>query len=429
MRKLTVKGRYLAREDGEPFFYLGDTAWELFHRLSKEEIEKYMTERERQGFNAVQAVALSEFEGTTVPNFYGRYPLLFTEGKPDPTKPDTELGYSYWDHVDFAVESAARHNLFISMVITWGDKFNICWGKGPEIFTEENAYEYGKWIAERYKDNENIIWFLGGDRPLEEKHRIIVDAMAKGIKEADQNHLITYHPSGASSSIKWVGDADYIDFHTAQTGHGINEGFCTYKMMEEMAAENHKPYMDSEPRYESHPACFDLKLEYLWQAREVRQNAYWNLLAGACGHTYGNHCIWSMNKIKIPYFPFTWDEALVQEGAEQIGYAKKLRQSRDYFSLKPAQELIKNNFSGEAYMAAAKGKDYVYIYSPMGVPFELDLEIFSQAKYYKAIWFNPRTGSEKMYGVLPCTGKSYIVPPVSQEEPDWVLILDAMLKE
>ena len=32
--------RYLQFEDGSPFFYLGDTAWELFHRLDKEEAEK-----------------------------------------------------------------------------------------------------------------------------------------------------------------------------------------------------------------------------------------------------------------------------------------------------------------------------------------------------------------------------------------------------
>ena len=29
-------GRYLTYEDGRPFFYLGDTAWELFHRLDQE---------------------------------------------------------------------------------------------------------------------------------------------------------------------------------------------------------------------------------------------------------------------------------------------------------------------------------------------------------------------------------------------------------
>ena len=38
MRKLTVSGRNFVWEDGEPFFYLGDTAWEIFHRLNREEM-------------------------------------------------------------------------------------------------------------------------------------------------------------------------------------------------------------------------------------------------------------------------------------------------------------------------------------------------------------------------------------------------------
>ena len=30
---VSENGRYLVNADGSPFFYLGDTAWELFHRL------------------------------------------------------------------------------------------------------------------------------------------------------------------------------------------------------------------------------------------------------------------------------------------------------------------------------------------------------------------------------------------------------------
>ena len=41
MKTLTVRGRYLAWDTGEPFFYLGDTAWELFHRLHADELEHY----------------------------------------------------------------------------------------------------------------------------------------------------------------------------------------------------------------------------------------------------------------------------------------------------------------------------------------------------------------------------------------------------
>ena len=32
--------RYLLKE-GKPFFWMGDTAWELFHRLNKEEADRY----------------------------------------------------------------------------------------------------------------------------------------------------------------------------------------------------------------------------------------------------------------------------------------------------------------------------------------------------------------------------------------------------
>src|SRR5207249_3582633 len=42
--KLTVSpnGRHLVRQDGAPFFYLGDTAWLIFQRLNHEEVEEYL---------------------------------------------------------------------------------------------------------------------------------------------------------------------------------------------------------------------------------------------------------------------------------------------------------------------------------------------------------------------------------------------------
>ena len=54
-----------------------------------------------------------------------------------------------------------------------------------------------------------------------------------------------------------------------------------------------KPVLDGEPRYEDHP--IDWKPENGWfGAADVRQAAYWAVLAGAAGHTYGNHNIWQM---------------------------------------------------------------------------------------------------------------------------------------
>ena len=63
--KVSADGHSLQYEDGTGFFWLGDTAWELFHRLTKEEIEKYLENRRQKGFNVIQAVVLAEMEWLT----------------------------------------------------------------------------------------------------------------------------------------------------------------------------------------------------------------------------------------------------------------------------------------------------------------------------------------------------------------------------
>ena len=60
-----------AHDDGTPFFYLGDTAWELFHRLTFDEAEHYLRDRAAKGFTVIQAVALAELDGLHTPNMRG----------------------------------------------------------------------------------------------------------------------------------------------------------------------------------------------------------------------------------------------------------------------------------------------------------------------------------------------------------------------
>src|SRR5215218_6369902 len=73
--KVSANKRFLVTADGKPFFWLGDTAWELFHRLNREEAEKYLKNRADKGFTVVQAVALAELDGLHDPNAYGETPL------------------------------------------------------------------------------------------------------------------------------------------------------------------------------------------------------------------------------------------------------------------------------------------------------------------------------------------------------------------
>jgi hypothetical protein len=49
--KISPNRRILIQQDGSPFFYLGVTAWELFHRRNREEADRYLENRARKGFS------------------------------------------------------------------------------------------------------------------------------------------------------------------------------------------------------------------------------------------------------------------------------------------------------------------------------------------------------------------------------------------
>lgn len=426
MKKLKVheNKRYLMWEDGTPFFYLGDTAWEMFHRLSREEMEYYLSVRAAQGFNVIQAVALAEFSGLKEPNAYCRFPLRSVDGQYDPMAPDEGGEYDYWQHMDYAVDLAAEKGLFIGLLPTWGDKINRAWGEGPEIFTPKNARAYGKWIADRYKDKWNILWILGGDRPLEtQTHRDIIRAMGEGIRAADGDHLITFHPAGARSSVDDVCCQSYVDFHTVQSSHGL-DAYDSWKLVRRTGEAETKPFMDSEPRYEDHPACFNANLGYLWNASDVRQNAYWDLMEGVCGHTYGNHCVWRFNTKPQPYFPYLWQEALHHDGAEQIANLVKLRMSRPYFEFRAAPELVQDDPATMAHQCAGRGERYAFAYSPLGQPIRAYLDKLG-GKTVRAAWFDPRTAQTATFAIVPAT-ETLFVPPTSGKSCDWVLVLDVL---
>ena len=192
--------RYLEYEDGTPFFYLGDTAWELFHRLNREQADRYLSNRAEKGFTVIQAVVLAQLGGLSDPNPYGDIPLT----DKDPTRPSE----AYFKHVDYIVDKAEEVGLFIGMLPTWGSH----WKSG--LFDEGSAASYGRFLGKRYKEDA-IIWILGGDENIKnEREAKIVSAMARGLREGDGGaHLITYHPRGPGLSSDYFHRADWLDFN------------------------------------------------------------------------------------------------------------------------------------------------------------------------------------------------------------------------
>ena len=142
--KVSENKRFLVTAAGQPFFWLGDTAWELFHRLTREDAERYPRNRAERRFTIVQAVVLAELDGLNDPNLYGHTPLRNN----DPTQPNED----YFAHVDWVVKRANAMGLYVGMLPTWGDKWNRNGAWGPVHFTPANARVYGEWLGKRYRE-------------------------------------------------------------------------------------------------------------------------------------------------------------------------------------------------------------------------------------------------------------------------------------
>ena len=312
--KVSADKHYLLTTSGKPFFWLGDTAWELFHRLSREEADLYLQDRAKKGYTVIQAVVLAELDGLNTPNAYGQKPLINN----DPTKPNEK----YFTHVDYIVNKAQKLGMIIGMLPSWGDKWNKNWGKGPEIFTPANAETFGAYLGKRYRDKP-IVWIMGGDRDImDDEDRNIINAMVKGLKKGDGgNHLFTFHPQGGKSSSDFFKDEAWIDFHMSQTGHSSDTKNYQFNIKHRSMMPLH-PHLDAEPRYEDHPNKFSPAKEGWLDDFDARQTAYWSMLSGACGHTYGNHNIWQMyaeNRDPISWARTHWRTALNHAGAAQVG--------------------------------------------------------------------------------------------------------------
>ena len=450
---VSENNRFIQTKDGKPFFWLGDTDWEMFHRLTREEIEELINIRSEQGFNVLQAVALAEFNGIREPNRYGDFPLnnedptqlLVTPGN-NPTNP---YEYDYWDHVDFTIQKAAEKDMYIGLLPTWGDKVTQDWGEGPVLFTTpQRAEAYGKTLASRYANQKNIIWILGGDRPgiskrdgKEVDHRPIWRAMAAGIESVlGKEAFITYHPSGGSSSSQYVHDEQWLDMNAFQSGHGSRTADAWNMIKRDLALTPLKPTLDMEPCYEDHPVNpWDGKWTRergYFTAYDVRARIYRAIFAGGSGVTYGHHHIWQfMNEelykpVNVGDTIIPWRKAIKAEAAQQMQHLKKLMLSRPYYTRIDGQHILLSapgkDYTDLVYATIDSQGSYAMVYLPQNKPVTISLKNIS-GDVKNVWWYNPRNGEAAKAKNLNGKGKVTLRPPADGK--DWVIIIDDAQKK
>jgi hypothetical protein len=434
--KISANKRYFVTADRKPFFWLGDTGWLLFVKLNREDAIQYLDARKEQGYNVIQVMVLHEIRQAK--NVYGDSALnnldislpRVTPGN-DPN--DAEQ-YDYWDHVEFIVDEAAKRGLYMALVPVWGS--NVKAG----FVTVPKAEAYATFLAERFKDKKNIIWLNGGDTRGNEALPQW-NALGSTLHEKDPHHLMTFHPFGRRSSSEWFHNEPWVDFNMFQSGHRDYAQDTSVKdphhygednwryVVKDYALQPVKPVLDGEPSYENIPHGLHDSLEARWTAADLRRYAYWSVLAGGAGFTYGENAIMQFHTKGDKDANFgvndNWKNTLYAPGALQMKYLKALILSKPFFERKPAQEILAHNDGTKYdYLVASKGNDYAFIYTYTGNNFTIDAEKLG-FRLKKAKWYNPRDGKTTSIKDFGNEATVMFDPPGEPSDGnDWVLILE-----
>ncbi|BAM03746.1 apiosidase-like domain-containing protein [Phycisphaera mikurensis] len=389
-------GRFLVDAAGRRVFLLADTAWELFHRWTREQTARYLAARSRQGFNAVMAVLLAELDGLATPTPEGLRPLIGN----DPARPAA----AYFDEAEARVAEMNRLGLTAVLLPAWGDKVTLGWGVGPVVFDAGNAAAYGDFLARRFA-GRGVIWMLGGDRHADAPaDRRVWEAMAAAIRGAGDRRLITWHPPGGRSSSAWFPDAAWLDFHSLQTGHTGRQAPIEAAVAADRALRPAKPVWNAEPCYEAHPVMRMHRGGWkpaggFFDEHDVRDAAWRSAFSGACGHAYGCHSVWQAYEPEGPRatepvnFPGdAWHRQLALPGAEQMRHlAAFMAEHEDWEPLDPGH-------AGDLpALRSASGKE-VAVYAMKALPIAYrrrQLEgLAARVGVSPRRWLDPRTGRE-----------------------------------
>jgi hypothetical protein len=320
------------------------------------------------------------------------------------------------------ISLAAKYNLlvFLDPIEPGGFLTNML-NNGPDA-----CYQYGKYVGNRYKKFDNIVWLNGNDFQTWRKgpDDAVVIAVAKGIAAADPRRVQTieldYNISLSTDDPAWEPiislNAAYTYSPTyAEVLKGYNRSGIMPVFMVEAAYE-----------FESNAQ------EHMATPATLRREEYWSDLSGATGLIYGNHYTWT--------FAQGWQGHLDTPGAAQMVFVKRFFESLPWFNLVPDQDhstltagygtfSAKGAIDGNDYATAARTSDgrAVIVYTPTIRPLTIDMTRLTGPA--TARWFDPSGGNYSAITGSPFsnTGSQTFTPPGKNHDgdEDWVLEIEA----
>jgi len=416
MQKLHISdnNRFLVRKDGSPFIWIGETNW-FFAKLPPNVIDSILDKRSSQGFT-VMLVSCRE-------NLYNG------SGPGQTDSPNLK----WWNYLDDYISKCEQRGLYVGITLGW-------WGILMQN-SEKELFEYGKWVGQRYRDKNNIIWLTLGESGSYSRKKQIQEsrlhALVQGIRHGDTgNKLLTIH-SDYKRGTSITKDSELCDFNNWQTSQWCCPENLPKKDERHWAvwdAIQHdynqlyngapKPTIDLEAWYENNKD-FCGTSPFI-----IRRRAYFTIFAGAFGHNYGAGGIWdglnsrekcSKNALQALNYP----------GAQQISNVSMFLHGLgdDFLKLIPDQTIIKkgnsNHYDYHIQAVVSSDNSFSLVYSASDNAYELDLRKLTN-KALSYVWYNPRSNSVSSTSDLKNSPEkvfSFNPPGELGAGNDWILII------
>jgi len=423
---VTCKDRFIY-EDGEDFFWFGDTWWmALSDRLPLEGFEVLLEDRKAKGFSVIQLVA-------------GLFPDMdsFDErGKNEggfAWEADYErINPEFFKYVDIKIEKIVDAGIVPFIFGAWG-YYLLKMGK-------EKMQHHWRYLIARYSAYP-VLWSVAGEVSMpwylsqsrENEHEQLEngwDEIAKYIKKVDPyKRLLSAHP--VEYSYKETKDSSIFDFEMLQAGHSDKESVKRASLMiqESKALYPQKPVVMDEISYEG-----ILKKN----KEDIQRMAFWiSFICGADGFSYGANGIWQINRKNKAFGKSpsgdNWGETPWQD-AMHLNGGKQIANSIAFLKRLPYQKFVYDTFfdiSLKTPFCAHDKKEMKIIYSIEKNYLyrlwrvRLD-ELLSDRKYF-LYHYDPIEDFLELLFVVSTDAQGIIKLPRIRFDKDWILLVS--LKE
>ena len=429
--KPSANGRYLADQNGAPFFIQGDSPWDLMVQLTKSDTERYLEDRRQKGYTAIIAELMEKK--------YSDNPPYNKEGNAPFTTPGdfSTPNEAYFVHIDWVLSKAAEKGIlvFLFPCFLGYDAGTDGWWAEVNANGATKCRNYGRYLGNRYKSFKNVIWIHGGDYspPPGSAGESYVLEILLGIKDSDPTKLHTFHGRRYTTALDQAAFTSYMDLDAVYPGDDLAKaqpGDPYQGSLKAYHRTNFKPHFLIEARYESVSGA-DEGGTYTADRGRLRRQAYWANLSGSTGHFFGNHPVWPLRP--------GWDgpRGIGSPGNQDMERLRPVFASRAWHTLLPDQNHTVVTagygvFGQSDYVTAGRTGDGSLVMAyvpPTGTEKRtLTVDMTRLSGRVEAKWFNPANGAYKTVAGSPFenSGSRNLTTPGDNGTGtnDWVLVLE-----